>query len=219
VTRQPVRILLVDDHTLFRESVARLLAAEQDFVIAGACANVSDALRLVGGREVDVLLLDFDLGDENGAALLRGLRAQGFAGRVLVVTAGVTPQQASELLRCDVAGIFLKHDPPASLCRCIREVAAGRACFDQELLARAVRTIADEAGRAPAARLTPRERQVLSSVLDGLANKQIAERLDVSESAVKGTLQQLFDKAGVRTRSQLVRVALERYSEEIQGEG
>ncbi len=213
--RDPIRIALVDDHTLFRESVSRLLAAEADFSVVGACASAAEALRLVGTRQVDVLLLDFDLGEQSGAALVPRLRTQGFAGHVLVVTAGVSAQEASELLRCGVAGIFLKHDAPASLCRSIREVAAGRVCFDQELLARAVQAASGEPASARARRLTPREREVLSSVLDGLANKEIAERLGVSESAVKGTLQQLFAKTGVRTRSQLVRIALERYREEL----
>lgn len=210
-----IRILLVDDHTLFRDSLSRLLAAEPDFEVVGACATSADALQLVAGKDVDVLLLDFDLGEENGAALLRSLRERGFTARVLVVTAGVSAQETSELLRCEVAGVFRKHDPPASLCRSIREVAAGRVSFDQKLLSQGLKTLAGEPGRLPATRLTQRERQVLSFVLEGLANKEIADRLEVSESAVKGTLQQLFSKTGVRTRSQLVRVALERYRDEL----
>jgi DNA-binding NarL/FixJ family response regulator len=212
----PIRILLVDDHTLFRDSVARLLAGEPDFAVVGACATSSEALRVISQAAVDVLLLDFDLGQENGADLLRRLHEAGFAGRVLVVTAGVTPQETAELLRGGVAGIFLKHDPPASLCRSIRDVAAGQVCFEQDLLNRAVRTMSGESGRSRSTtQLTERERQVLSFVLDGLTNKEIADRLAVSESAVKGTLQQLFAKASVRTRSQLVRFALEHYKDAL----
>jgi DNA-binding NarL/FixJ family response regulator len=210
-----IRILLVDDHTLFRDSVARLLAGEPDFDVVGACAASSEALRIVSRGPVDVLLLDFDLGQENGADLLRRLHEGGFSGRVLVVTAGVTPQETAELLRGGVAGIFLKHDPPASLCRSIRDVAAGQVCLDQDLLSRAVRTMAGEPGKSGSTQLTERERQVLSLVLDGLTNKEIADRLAASESAVKGTLQQLFAKASVRTRSQLVRFALEHYRDAL----
>jgi DNA-binding NarL/FixJ family response regulator len=211
----PIRILLVDDHTLFRDSVARLLAGEPDFTVVGACAASSEALRIVSRGPVDVLLLDFDLGEENGADLLRRLHEAGFSGRVLVVTAGVTPQETAELLRGGVAGIVLKHDPPASLCRSIRDVVAGQVRFDQDVLSRAVRTMAVEPGNSRSTQLTERERQVLSFVLDGLTNKEIADRLAVSESAVKGTLQQLFAKASVRTRSQLVRFALEHYRDAL----
>ena len=204
----------MDDHTLFRESVARLLAAEPGFAVVGDCAGSAEALRLLARTPVDVLLLDFDLGQENGADLLRRLRATAFSGRVLVVTAGITPQDASGLLRDGVAGVFLKHDSPASLCQSIRDVAAGKVVFDQELLSRAVERI-EGSGTLRSTALTERERQVMSFVLDGLGNKEIADRLGVSESAVKGTLQQLFAKTGVRTRSQLVRVALEQYRDAL----
>jgi DNA-binding NarL/FixJ family response regulator len=207
----PIRILLVDDHTLLRDSLTRLLASEPDFAVVGACANAAEALAIVSRTPVHVLLLDFDLGQENGADLLRRLREAGFESRVLVVTAGVSPEETSELLRGGVAGVFLKHDPPASLCRSIREVAAGRVCFDQNLLGRAVRTLAGMPDRPRSRQLSERERQVLSFVLEGLSNKEIADRLAASESAVKGILQQLFAKASVRTRSQLVRFALEHY--------
>lgn len=207
----PIRILLVDDHTLFRESLARLLAAEGGFAVVGDCASAEDALALLARQPVDLLLLDLDLGREDGADLLRRARVSGFAGSVLVVTAGLSPKQASELLRGGVAGVFLKHDPPASLCQSIREVAAGRVCFDQKLLGQAVRGIAGEGSLSRSKPLSERERQVISHVLDGLANKEIADRLKLSESSVKGVLQQLFAKTGVRTRSQLVRIALDQY--------
>src|ERR1035438_6928781 len=88
-TPSRIRILAVDDHTLFRESVARLLAAEPDFEIAGHCASAGEALRLVAKTPVDVVLLDYDLGDGKGTDFLAKAQSVGFAGRVLVVTAGV----------------------------------------------------------------------------------------------------------------------------------
>ena len=208
---KPTRILLVDDHTLFRESVGRLLALEPDFLVVGGCATSEEALRLLRQEAVDVLLLDLDLGQESGADLLRRARAAGFSGAVLMVTAGLGPREASELLRAGVAGVFLKHDPPPALCRSIRDVAAGRVSFDQELLGRAIGRMGGGGSPPRSKDLTERESQVVSLVLVGLSNKEIADRLAVSESSVKGTLQQLFAKTGVRTRSQLVRVALEQY--------
>lgn len=208
---KPIRVLLVDDHTLFRESVARLLASEPGLAVVGGCSTAEDALALLARVPVDLLLLDLDLGQEDGADVLRRARANGFAGPVLVVTAGLSAKQASELLRGGVAGVFFKHDPPAALCQSIRDVAAGGVCFDQELLRKAVGGIAGEGGRPRSKPLSERERQVIGHVLNGLANKEIAERLNASESSVKGILQQLFAKTGVRTRSQLVRIALEQY--------
>jgi two-component system, NarL family, nitrate/nitrite response regulator NarL len=212
----PIRILLVDDHTLFRDSVARLLAAEPDFVVAGDCAAAEEALRLLARTPVDVLLLDLDLGRESGADLLRQARAAGFEGQVLIVTAGLSVREASDLVRGGVAGVLLKHAPSSSLCQSIRDVAAGRVCFDQELLSRAVRGISGDPTPSPSRPLTERERHVISLVLDGLSNKEIADRLGASESSIKGILQQLFTKTGVRTRSQLVRIALERYRDALQ---
>ncbi len=205
---KPIRILIVDDHALFRDSVARLLAAEPGFLVVGGCSDTADTLGVLARSRVDVLLLDLDLGQEKGGELLRRVRESGFAGQVLMVTAGVSPFEATELVRSGVAGIFLKHDPPALLCQSIREVAEGRVHFDQELLQRAVRRLAGLSPPAAKA-FTERERQVVTLVLDGLSNKEIADRLSASESSVKGLLQQLFAKTGVRTRSQLVRVVIE----------
>ncbi|HVO09755.1 MAG TPA: response regulator transcription factor [Vicinamibacteria bacterium] len=206
--KRRIRILLVDDHQLFRESVERLLAAEPDFEVIGGCATSEETLLVLSRQGVDVLLLDLDLGAERGGDLLQRARRAGFAGRVLMVTAGVSPLEASELLRSGIAGVFLKHDPPAALCESIREVAAGRVRFDQQLLQNAIGRLGGPGG-TPSRAFTERERQVVTLVLDGLSNKEIADRLSVSESSVKGLLQQLFAKTGVRTRSQLVRVVLE----------
>ncbi len=212
---KPIRILLVDDHTLFRESVSRLLASDSDFAVVGDCAGTAECLRILSKKAVDVLLLDYDLGQEDGSELLRRLRASEFSGKVLVVTAGVTPEEASVLIRSGVAGVFLKHESPVALCQSIRDVAGGKVSFDPGLLQQAVRKMADETGHPRTKPLTSRERGVISFVLDGLTNKEIADRLGISETAVKGTLQQLFRKAGVRTRSQLVRVALEQYRDAL----
>jgi DNA-binding NarL/FixJ family response regulator len=205
----PVTVLLVDDHTLFRESVARMLGAEAGFVVSD-CGSVSQALASLRERKIDVVLLDFDLGTNDGIDFMREAKQLGFAGRVLVVTAGVEDHEAASLVESGVAGIFLKHNSAALLAQGIRDVAAGKAWFDSDLLQVAIRGRAGP-HPAPLASLTQRERDVLSYVFEGLANKEISARLGVSESSVKATLQQLFSKTGVRTRSQLVRVALEQH--------
>lgn len=212
---ESIRILIVDDHSLFRESVARLLGAEAGFDVVGHCASTSEALKALAERAVDIVLLDFDLGDENGLDLLRAARQRGFEGKVLVVTAGIDRRRAAELIESGIGGVFMKHNSAASLARGIRDVMAGLVWLDQELLEGAWLAGARPAPASAPRRLTERERQVLSGVFEGLANKQIAGRLRVSESSVKASLQQLFSKMGVRTRSQLVRVVLEHHREEL----
>jgi two-component system nitrate/nitrite response regulator NarL len=210
---QTIEILLVDDHTLFREGVSRLLGTEPAFKVV-ACGSIKEALAVLRQRQIDIVLLDFDLGQRDGTRFVRLAKEQGFGGKILVVTAGVEEREAAELIRCGISGIFMKHNSAALLAQGIRDVMAGKVWFDQELLQATVH------GSAPlpesqSGRFTERERQVLSYVFEGLANKEIAARIGVSESSVKATLQQLFSKTGVHTRGQLVRIALEQDLSEI----
>jgi two-component system nitrate/nitrite response regulator NarL len=211
-----IRLLLIDDHTLFREGVARLLQSEPGFEVVAHCGSGIEAMQvLASSKGIDVVLLDLDLGQERGADFLDHLRDAHFNGRVLLVTADVNESEVPSLIRKGIAGVFMKHGSPALLIQGIRETMEGKALFGQDLLRRAL-----ERAEAPTAdqrrsKLTERERQVLSFVFEGLANKQIADRLQISETAVKASLQQLFAKTGVRTRSQLVRMALEQYRDQL----
>jgi two-component system, NarL family, nitrate/nitrite response regulator NarL len=209
---QTISVLILDDHALFRESVARLLASEPGIEVVAHCGSIEDALKLLRQMHVDVVLLDFDLGQRDGTDFMRRVKEQGFAGRVLVVTAGVDQSKVAELIHTGISGIFMKHNSAASLPQGIRDVMAGKVWFDQEMLQDA---ISGQNKHRTKSDLTQRERQVLSYVFEGLANKQIAEKIGVSESSVKATLQQLFSKTGVHTRSQLVRIALEQYKDRI----
>jgi two-component system, NarL family, nitrate/nitrite response regulator NarL len=211
-----IRLLVIDDHALFRESVARLLEAESGFQVVAHCGSGTDALRVLKSpQEIDVILLDLDLGQEKGADFLDQLEKLHFAGKVLLVTAGVSDAELPGLIRKGIAGIFLKHGSPTSLIQGIRDTVEGKALFDQEMLKRAVQQGPSTPDQPQRAKLTERERRVLFFVFEGLANKQIADRLQVSETSVKASLQQLFAKTGVRTRSQLVRIALEQYRDEL----
>jgi two-component system, NarL family, nitrate/nitrite response regulator NarL len=214
--QKTIRLLIIDDHALFRESVARLLQAEPGFEVVADCASGADALRIINSSaNIDVVLLDLDLGQEKGQDFLGLFRDTGFAGKVLLVTAGVSDSELPGLIRKGISGVFLKHGSPASLIQGIRETAEGKTLYDQDMLRRALAQA--ELDHAPPGRpkLTERERQVLLFVFEGCANKQIADKLGISESAVKASLQQLFAKTGVRTRSQLVRVALEQFRDQL----
>jgi DNA-binding NarL/FixJ family response regulator len=208
---EPIRILLVDDHALFRESVARYLGSEPGFQVVGECGSLGEALEALRHGPVDLVLLDIELEGRDGTHFLPLAENQGFAGQVLVVTAGVNEDEAAELIRSGVSGIFMKHKSAPLLAQAVRDVMAGKPWFDRALLQGVVAFGARPPAETAAERFSLRERQVFSHVLDGLANKEIAARLGVSESSVKATLQQLFAKTGVRTRSQLVRIALEQY--------
>jgi two-component system nitrate/nitrite response regulator NarL len=210
-----IRLLLIDDHALFRESVSRLLQAEPGFEVVADCSSGTEGMRIIKSREIDIVLLDLDLGQERGADFLESLRAERFKGKVLLVTAGVNESEVPSLIRKGISGIFLKHGSPALLVQGIRETMEGKALFEQDLLRRAFESVEDHGPPQCRARLTERERRVLSFIFEGLANKQIGDRLQISESAVKACLQQLFAKTGVRTRSQLVRTALEQYRDQI----
>ena len=209
------RLLLIDDHALFRESVSRLLQAEPGFEVVADCSSVAEGLRIMESREIDIVLLDIDLGQERGTDLLETLHAKRFKGKVLLVTAGVDENEVPGLIRKGISGIFLKHGSPALLVQGIRDTMKGQALFEQNLLRRSFECAEDHSLPQRRARLTEREKLVLASIFEGMANKQIGDRLQISESAVKASLQQLFAKTGVRTRSQLVRIALEQYRDQL----
>ena len=204
------RLLLVDDHVLFREGLSRLLASEPDCEIVGACGSAPEALSILKSTRVDVVLLDYDLNQDRAGALIAPARRAGYTGKILMVTAGMSAKESSGALKLGVSGIILKHNPPGLLATAIRRVASGELWLDPKI----VQLMADEVGQGPedaprSPTLTERERQVLQGVFEGLGNKEIAARLGISEGAVKSALQQLFQKTHVRTRSQLVRMALE----------
>jgi DNA-binding NarL/FixJ family response regulator len=206
---QPIRLLLLDDHILFRESLSRLLGSEPDFEIAGHCGSAAEALEILRTIPVDVILLDFDLGDDHGSEFISAARREGYTGRVLMVTAGMTAMESSIALQLGASGIFLKHNSPATLAKAIRLVAGGEMWVDQKVIQYLADGVHQREETNIRELLTEREQQVLRGIFEGLTNKEIAGQLGVSEGAVKATLQQLFQKTRVRTRSQLVRIALE----------
>lgn len=208
-----IRLFVVDDHALFREGLIRLLESDETLSIVGSADTASSALEQLQTIAADVVILDYDLGGETALTVVRSLRERDFTGRSLVVTAGLPDRDALELIRLGVCGIFPKKDSPDELHRNIREVAAGKILIDQTYL-QSLLASSEPLEDRPAS-LTERDKRVLRLLLEGNSNKEIAVELHLSESAVKAALQQLFAKTGVRTRSQLVRIALERLQDEI----
>jgi two-component system, NarL family, nitrate/nitrite response regulator NarL len=208
-----ISILMVDDHSLFRESLGRLLETTPHTRVIGQCATTVDALDMLSRAPTDVVLLDYDLGEESGFALLTEMKNRAIDARVLMVTAGLSDETILAVMEAGAAGIFLKHNSPEQLIAAIQRVAEGEIWLDnaalQALLAGRNNRIDVLERTRP---LTARQSDVLRGILDGLANKEIAWKLKTSETSVKAVIQELFHKAGVRTRSQLVRIAIEQHS-------
>ena len=208
---KPMHILLVDDHTLFRESVSMVLATDSRFRMEH-CASIREALTMLDQSAFELVLLDHDLGSERASQFLPAARERGFEGRVLVVTAWISDNEARRLLRQGVAGIFLKQGPLSELAQAIESVAGGGTWLDQSFSGIHEE---DESAQAVPPLFNDRQRKVLRYIVEGLSNKEIAWHLQISESYVKAILQGLFQKTGVRTRGQLVRVALEQYESQL----
>jgi DNA-binding NarL/FixJ family response regulator len=206
---QTIRLLLLDDHVLFREGLSRLLASEPDFEMTGHCGTVAEALEIMACSPVDLVLLDFDLETDHGSQFITAAREAGYTGKILMVTAGMNAAESSTALKLGASGIFLKHNSPGSLAQAIRLVAGGEMWVDQRVIQLLADSVPQRQDPGIRSLLTEREQEVLRGLFEGLTNKEIASQLGVSESAVKATLQQLFQKTRVRTRSQLVRIALE----------
>jgi two-component system, NarL family, nitrate/nitrite response regulator NarL len=208
-----IRLLILDDHILFRESLGRLLETTPDLRVVSQCATVNECLDALSRGDFDVILLDYDLGAELGTDLLPRLGEGHSRAKVLMVTAGLSDEMTLRAMERGVSGIFLKHNSPDLLVTAIRQVAAGGTWLDNAALQRllSVRRAHGQISEQSAL-LTPRQTAVLRGILDGLANKEIAWKLDISESSVKSVIQDLFRKAGVRTRSQLVRIAIEKHT-------
>ena len=204
-----IRLLLVDDHILFRDGLRRLLALEPDLEVVTCCGTTAEALDTVGREPVDMVLLDYDLGEDHGSHFLSSARRAGYLGKVLMVTAGMTANESSAALHLGASGIFLKHNSPGTLAKAVRLIMGGEMWVDPKV----IQLMADRVDQRDEERVSPllteREQQVLRGIFEGLSNKEIGVRLGVTDGAVKATLQHLFQKTGVRTRSQLVRIALE----------
>ncbi len=211
-TPAPIRIVIVEDHALLRGALAKTLSAEPDFTIVGECATVDQALSLVAANAVDVVLLDINLGTEQGGSFVSRAKTAGYRGKTLVVTAGVSDREAAWLLNRGCSGIFLKSEPLPSLVDRVRVVVTD----DSKPDLASIRATLQQGGQGIRRALTARESRVLRRVCEGLSNKEIADHMAVSEHSVKSFVQQLFAKTGARSRAQLVAIAIEQYWDQLE---
>ncbi len=204
-----IRLYLLDDHTLFREGLLRLLAADPRFVVVGQSGLLEPALAEIAALRPDVVIVDYELGAHTALDFMRRRPSQ--AGAALVVTAGVPERDALELIRLGVCGICRKEVSTDELKASIHAVALGQVLIEQRYL----QSIVAASSSQDRVSFTERERAVLRGLLQGHSNKQIARQLGSSESAIKASFQQLFNKLDVRSRSQLVMVVIQQYGDLI----
>ena len=204
-----IRLLLFNEQVLPLEALARVLGADADFEVLAQCRTGAEVLEAFTQSPADVIVVTLDPSKPAGYDLLGALEASRKPSRVLVVSDDLSADQALRVLQLGASGILRQHGGVADLIKALRMVAAGEAWLDQKMM----RLLADNAlwpgAKKFRQQLTEREQLVLRGVLDGLTNRRIADRLGTPEGAVKATLRRMFRKAGVRTRGQLIRAALD----------
>jgi DNA-binding NarL/FixJ family response regulator len=208
---RPLRVAVVDDHTLFREGVRLILQLEPDLAFAGEGGTVEEALALIHRVELDLLLLDLRLAEERGIDLLPRVVARPAAPRVLIVTAFPDEPVVADAIRLGAKGVVSKDASRDTLLAAIRTVGAGRLWLPPDLTAKVITALTQSAPSSLADRvhlLTARERDITALVGEGLKNRQIAERLGIAEKTIKGHLTSVFLKLGVQDRLELALLAI-----------
>jgi len=207
----PIRIAIVDDHTLFREGVRRILEVEPDLAFVGQVGTVEEALALLDRARPDLVLLDLRLVGSSGIDLLPRLVAPPGAPRVLIVTAFSDEAVIADAIRLGAKGVVLKDAAPDTLVSAIRAVAAGEVWLPKELTAKIITALTQTTSSGLGQRLsllTPREREIVALVGQGLRNREIAQRLAITEKTTKGHLTNIFQKLGVGDRLELALLAI-----------
>lgn len=201
------RIVIADDHTLFREALRLVLSAEGFSVVGEACDG-DDAVRCVVEHRPDVLLLDLQMPRAGGLDALRQLKSGNTGVRTVILTAAISNEEVVAAVTLGAYGVALKDMPSPLLCECVRAVAHGQHWIRPQDIRELVSALRHAPADAlppptPAETLTPRERQVVAAVLEGATNRDIGAHLHLSTQTVKNHLRSVFDKTGVSSRLEL----------------
>lgn len=201
----PVRVILADDHPIILEALAQVLSVAGEFDVVTRCADGEEALAAVRRARPDVLVLDVRMPRRNGMEVLREIHREQLPTRVVLLTAEVTDEEVVDAVRLGVGGIVLKEAAPRQLLQAVRTVAAGGDYIDESSIRKALdRMLRREAGNAEAARLlTARELEIVRLAASGLRNKQIGDKLSITEGTVKIHLHAIYQKLGVSGRVEL----------------
>jgi DNA-binding NarL/FixJ family response regulator len=199
----PIRILIADDHYIVRMGLTAMVNTEPDMEIVGEASDGAQAIALFTRFNPDVTLLDLRMPLINGTEVAVAIRKQNKAARILILSALSGDEDIHKALEAGVAGYVLKDSTEEKLIPAIRAVAAGQRWIPQDVAQRlSSRRLFEE--------LTSRELQVLTKLIKGMANKQIADALNISENTVKGFLKNILAKLHVADRTEAVTVAIQR---------
>ncbi|MFG2938611.1 response regulator [Streptomyces sp. NPDC048282] len=209
---QRLRVVVADDQAAVREPLAAVLGLSEDIDVVAAAADGSEVLAAVAAGPVDVVLMDLRMPVMDGIEATRRLGEEYPEVAVVVLTTFADDDSVLGALSAGARGYLTKNAGRQDITRAIRAAAAGQSVLDREVqdrLLAAVRTMAPTPGQGLPEDLTPREREVLTLIGQGLPNRGIAEKLFISEATVKTHINNLFAKAGIRDRADAVRRAIE----------
>jgi DNA-binding NarL/FixJ family response regulator len=211
----PIRIVIADDHPIFRDGLRRLLESESDMKVVGEACDGHEAVKLATEIKPDILLLDLAMPHHTGLDALRDLNASGGgAVRIILLTAAVEKKQMVEALQLGARGVVLKDSATQLLLKSIHAVMAGEYWVGRDSVSNLVQYLrnlmqsTNEDSKQKKFGLTPRELEIVSAVVAGYANREIAEYFKISEDTVKHHLSNIFDKLGVSTRLELALFAV-----------
>ena len=198
-----IRVLSVDDHPLMREGIAAMIKNQADLLLVGEAANGREAIQRFREHQPDVTLMDLRLPDMSGIDAMIAIRAEFPEARVVMLTTFEGDVEIQRALQAGARGYMLKSMPPGDLLAGIREVHAGKKRIPPEVAAHLAEHVGEEA-------LTARELGVLQLVAGGNRNRDIAERLFITEETVKVHVKHIMEKLGARDRTEAVAIALRR---------
>src|SRR5256886_1410180 len=216
-----IRIVVADDHPIFRDGLCKLLALEEDFEVVGQAQDGRQVLDILQQHEPDILLLDLKMPGLDGLATLQRLQASRNKTRVIVLTASDDKNEFVQAMKLGTSGIVLKQTATELLIKSIRKVHAGEIWLDSHTTAAVIRQfVANDEAAAPSipaaavprererTPLSQREREIVALVAQGFKNKEMAEKMFISEQTVKNHLHNIFDKLGVSDRLELALYAI-----------
>jgi len=198
---EPIRVLIVDDHTVVLEGLRTFLELQDGIEVAGEAGDGEEAVREAERLRPDVVLMDIVMPRLDGVAAMRELRERAPATRVVVLTSFLDDERLLPAVRAGAAGYLLKNVQPRELARAVRLAAEGEALIDPAVAARLVDSLVDDRG-GDQPELTPREQEVLDLIARGFANKRIALELGIAEKTVKTHVGHVLAKLGVSDRTQ-----------------
>jgi DNA-binding NarL/FixJ family response regulator len=200
-----IRVVLADDHPIILDGLEILFRMEQDIQVVARCVNGEEALQAVRQHRPDILILDIRMPGKDGLAVLREMKEDDLPTRVVLLTVALDEEETVEALRLGVRGVVLKEMAPQMLVQCVRKVNAGEQWLERRSVGRALEKLLwREAGTREVSRvLTPREIEIVRMVAAGLRNKEIADKLSISEGTVKIHLHHIYEKLQLNGRLEL----------------